>query len=517
MKHSRIALLLFLLIAQACTRVGQPLPAAGSTYVKAIYSLPRTLDPVLMNDTASLLVSNLIYDGLLRFTPDLRFEGAIAESWTVDTSGKRYTFILRKDARFHDSSPITSETVVRSLTRALAPGSTVYKYYDCIEGAEAVFSGKAKAATGLKAIATDKVVIELKTPFPPFLSILAGATAKILPLSAATDEKFFVHPVGSGPFRLVETKPSSGDYGEILLEQFEGYAGTHAKVKKLILRAVSETDAQAMAARGEVHDLASFPLAGTEEIFRSGKDASAPVAATWIIGLNTRFPPFNDIRIRQAFKAAVDSEAFRKEFYPDANPAVGYIPRGLPGHLAEDPKPHASTKPATKKPIVVAFPEVLAREKEMRVFLEKSLQAQGWNVSFVPMSWEKLMEGYDKKTLPAFLVAMNMDYPDTEFLIRNFESGNPDNFSGISNQKLDALIREARSTQDRIGRSILYQTIARRLEDLAVTINLFYPRSHNWISPCVKNFVPNILADYYIDYRTVEVDPSCVPNKGGRT
>jgi peptide/nickel transport system substrate-binding protein len=241
------------------------------------------------------------------------------------------------------------------------------------------------------------------------------------------------------------------------------------------------------------------------------------VAATWIIGLNTRLPPFNDIRIRQAFKAAVDSEAFRKEFYPDANPAVGYIPRGLPGHLTEDPKPHASTKPATKKPIVVAFPEVLAREKEMRVFLEKSLQAQGWNVSFVPMSWEKLMEGYDKKTLPAFLVAMNMDYPDTEFLIRNFESGNPDNFSGISNPKLDARIREARSTQDRIGRSGLYQTIARRLEDLAVTINLFYPRSHNWISPCVKNFVPNIMADYYIDYRTVEVDPSCAPKAGGRT
>jgi ABC-type transport system substrate-binding protein len=129
------------------------------------------------------------------------------------------------------------------------------------------------------------------------------------------------------------------------------------------------------------------------------------------------------------------------------------------------------------------------------------------------MNWEKLMEGYSKKTLQAFVVSMNMDYPDTEFLIRNFESNNPDNFIGIADRKLDGMIQKARSTQDRLLRSALYTEIVSYLEDLAVTVNLFHPRAHNWVSKCVKGFSPSILADYYIDYRNIELDSSCVPGE----
>jgi hypothetical protein len=39
---------------------------SSHSYVKALYSLPLSLDPIKMNDTASLAVGNLIYDGLLK-------------------------------------------------------------------------------------------------------------------------------------------------------------------------------------------------------------------------------------------------------------------------------------------------------------------------------------------------------------------------------------------------------------------------------------------------------------------
>jgi ABC-type transport system substrate-binding protein len=104
---------------------------------------------------------------------------------------------------------------------------------------------------------------------------------------------------------------------------------------------------------------------------------------------------------------------------------------------------------------------------------------------------------------------MNMDYPDSEFLIRNFESKNPDNFSGISDPALDRLIADARKTNDRLVRAELYKRVVRKLEELAVTVNLFHPRAHNWVSPCVKGFEPNILADYYIDYRKIGLDREC--------
>ena len=44
-------------------------------YNKAVYSLPVTFDPVQMNDGASLIFSELVYEGLLRLTNDYGYEG----------------------------------------------------------------------------------------------------------------------------------------------------------------------------------------------------------------------------------------------------------------------------------------------------------------------------------------------------------------------------------------------------------------------------------------------------------
>lgn len=43
---------------------------SSPTYVKAIYSMPISYDPIRMNDGASLTFSELVYEGLLRFTED---------------------------------------------------------------------------------------------------------------------------------------------------------------------------------------------------------------------------------------------------------------------------------------------------------------------------------------------------------------------------------------------------------------------------------------------------------------
>ena len=75
--------------------IGRPRRAvkiSPKRYVKALYSGPPSLDPSQMNDTASLLMSNLIYDGLLRFTSNLDLRGAIAESWSTSHDGRVLRF-----------------------------------------------------------------------------------------------------------------------------------------------------------------------------------------------------------------------------------------------------------------------------------------------------------------------------------------------------------------------------------------------------------------------------------------
>ena len=179
---------LFLIVLIIESLIQAPLYAqtSGPSYVKAIYSIPLSLDPIKMNDTASLAVGNFLYDGLLKFSPTLKTEGALAESWSTSKDGKILTFKLRKNIFFHDGSEIMASDVEASLQMALSKESTVRKFYDSIKA--------------IRVVDSKTIVIELNFPFPPFLSVLAGATAKVLPKSKISDPHFFDNPTGSGPF-----------------------------------------------------------------------------------------------------------------------------------------------------------------------------------------------------------------------------------------------------------------------------------------------------------------------------
>lgn len=466
--------------------------AQATTYIKSFYSLPLTLDPIKMNDTASLAVSNLIYDGLLKFSPKLDLEPALAASWITSSDGKKITFKLRSNASFHDGSSITAYDVKFSLERALLPESRVRKLYDCI----------AEIETPNKLT----VVIKLNHPFPPFLSVLAGATAKVLPKDLVKNKDFFIRPVGSGAFRY---NAHRSEQKRIFLEAFDGYYSGAPKIRDMILEEHTEVEALALAKSGQVHDLANWPLTNSNDVFNFGKRITTPIAATWIIGLNTAKTPFDNLLVRQSFKSVINSEEFRKRFYPDAIPATGYVPFGLSGSgvVTRNEVNHSAVP---KEKVTLVIPAELEKAKEMKVFLEEPLKVRGWKFEVQILPWDKLMEGYSKKTHQAFLVSMNMDYPDAEFLLRNFESSNSDNFSGIKNAKLDSLIAQARTLQDRKKREVVYYKALELLDELAVTVNLFYPRANNWISKCVIGFEPNILSDVYIDYSKVDLKPSCV-------
>src|SRR5579872_1221729 len=51
-----------------------------------------------------------------------KFEPELAESWEIAPDGKSATFHLRKDAKFHDGTPVTAKDVKWSFDRAVAVG-----------------------------------------------------------------------------------------------------------------------------------------------------------------------------------------------------------------------------------------------------------------------------------------------------------------------------------------------------------------------------------------------------------
>jgi peptide/nickel transport system substrate-binding protein len=418
------------------------------------------------------------------------------------------TFHLRHGLTFHDGSPITSEDCVRSFERLLAKDAIVSKYYDLVEGAGDFQAGKADHVRGLIAQDPLTFVIRLQNKFPPFPAILAGATAKILPKHLVDQPGFFNHPIGAGPFQLI-----TSDEHEIRLERFDHYWHGPAKLKTLTFHVADEPEGMKLASQGKLQDLATYPLNGDEAIFKSGQHLQIPVVATWIIGLNTRIKPFDRKEVREAFRAALSSSDFIKTFYPGQLAAYGYIPPGLPGYMEHPAQPQLTKKIKVTNLIKIVIPQELAKAVEIGRYFEKKFGEAGFNVKADVTSWEELERRYNAKTMQAFVMSMNADYPDVEFLARNFESDNPDNFSGIHSRKIDSLTRQARQIDSRIERSATYEKLAQAIEDEALTVNLLHYRAHYWFGSCVKGIQLNSLGDVYIPYRDIYLSGNCRTNE----
>lgn len=474
-------------------------------FVKAIYSMPLTYDPIKMNDGAALIFSELVYEGLLRFTEDFGVQPALAKSWTTSDDGKIITFKLNPNAKFHNGEKVTALDVKISLSRNVSKESLVFKHYDVILGANDYFKKQTSEVIGLMVIDEETLEIHLEKPFPPLLYILAGATAKVFPAKLVNGKDFFRNPIAAGAFKIDKL-------GELKIDltRYSEYHGQIPQIEKMTLFATDQDVAMTLAKQGKVHDLSAWPMNGSEEVFKDGRDIDSIVADTWIIGLNTRKIPFNSLENRKLFQQSIDSEKFRTTFYPDASPAFGYIPPSFPGYKEKLDQLEVINRKVPKDKITIYIPEELAKAKEMATFFENELRPKGWNVLVKTLKWETLMKGYNDKSLQSFLVSMIVDYPDSEFLLRNFESTNSDNFSGVEDKTVDELIAKSRVAQDRIARQNIYQELAKRVNDLSLSVNLFHSRAHYWVNKCVTGFKPNLLAVAYIDYRKVSFDQTCL-------
>src|SRR5258706_15209369 len=65
------------------------------------YGRPATLDPITSNETISLRLIELIFNGLVGINEKQEIAPELAERWEAAKDGRSYTFFLRKDVTWH--------------------------------------------------------------------------------------------------------------------------------------------------------------------------------------------------------------------------------------------------------------------------------------------------------------------------------------------------------------------------------------------------------------------------------
>jgi peptide/nickel transport system substrate-binding protein len=246
-----------------------------------------------------------IFNGLVRFDPDLKPIPDLAESWEISEDGLVYTFHLYKGVKFHDGVEMTADDVVYTAQLTLDEKVNSLWRSKFIVGGEPVKWEKVDDYT-VRAI--------LAEPSASFLfkcSAASNTATRILPkhiLETCDDMAtcdFNEHPIGTGPFKFVECVPDQRVVVEAFDDHFQGKPGLNRVVR---LTYPNEQSALAALKSGEL-DVASLQEAGNVKV--AEQDPNIDVYhydSNWVMmaRFNLVNPILKDVRVRQAISYAVD-------------------------------------------------------------------------------------------------------------------------------------------------------------------------------------------------------------------
>lgn len=272
-------------------------PKEGGTLVIGQDFGPQSLDPATTQAWASDNIFEHVYDTLLRWGYDMELEPSLAESWELSDDNLEYTFHLRDNAVFHNGRPMTGEDVKFSLDRIIDPETN---------------SPSAAALAPIESIEVVDdytVVIRTAEPYAPLLAHLATVrTSAIVPQEEVGS--LATHPIGTGPFKFVEHRLNQRVLLEKHAEYWEEGLPYLDQVEFRLLGDQSSMMAALRSGRVDMTWLKDPILAQTLAQQNPGL-VSAPGESSRFIDIkfNINEPPFDDIRVRQAFSLATDRQA----------------------------------------------------------------------------------------------------------------------------------------------------------------------------------------------------------------
>jgi len=275
-----------------------------------------------------------------KFVPVLAKAVPTVENGGISADGLTWRVELRRDVKWHDGKPLTSEDIRYTINLVKNPGF------------------RAANRSGFNLITSvgvdgDHVVTwTLKEPYSPLTSMLSWAF--IVPehvLSKNPDPnspQFAAAPIGTGPFRFVSRK--TGDH--VLLEANPNYFGKGPSLNRLIFKYVPDLNAMYTQFKtGEIDYIglqgipANFYKEATALAGRRIQLAARPGVEN--LTLNLAHPVLSDKAVRKALNIAIDRQSIcNLVYYGVPKPANNFL---APTHWAAHPnlpKPEYDLKKA---------------------------------------------------------------------------------------------------------------------------------------------------------------------------
>jgi peptide/nickel transport system substrate-binding protein len=452
-------------------RPAEGTPQPGGTLRIGMDREPASFDPTVQNANPAAFA---VYDTLMRLTPDGTTQPYLAESMDTPDDGRTWRMRLRPGVTFSDGTPLDADAVLLNVQRHVDAPSTPART-------------AAQSIASMRALDPLTVEFALTSPlgaFPAVFAqpIFAGSLGMIISPAALEQQGDAIgeHPVGAGPFRLVEWVRDS----RIVLERNPTYWQQGMPyLDGLEFRPLSDTESRyASIQNGDVDVILA---AYNQELVRALQNPDlavyyGPGDSGELLYFNFARAPFDDRRMREAVVRALDLQALSASLYNNQLvPAQSLFGETSPYHSAQATQAWPAFDQERARQLVaeyragggstaVALKTTTARG-QFGEFVQAQLAAVGIDVDvelfdLARYSAEVVQSGdFDLTTTVS---SFDTPFPPVQRLLG---TGGSANYGTYSNPQVDALLAEAASTGDEARRDAAYQQVELVVnEDLAV-------------------------------------------------
>ncbi|PFT30637.1 peptide ABC transporter substrate-binding protein [Bacillus thuringiensis] len=434
-----------------------------------------TMDVSKSTDTLGSQILGNTMEGLYRLDKDNKPIPAVAESSTKSEDGKKYTFKLRKDAKWSNGDPVTAKDFVygwqRLLDKNTAAEYAFIAFY--IKNAEAINKGeKPLTDLGAKAVDDYTLEVELEKPVPYFLNLMA------FPSYYPLNEKFVKEKgdkfgleadttLYNGPFVMASWKHEQGWQ---LKKNDQYWDKKTVKLEEINYSVVKE-----VATKVNLYDTGSidFTLLSGEFVdkYKSNKEEYGEYseASTFFLRLNQKRngqdTPLKSKKLREAIALSIDKKGLANVILNNGSKATDQlVPKGLAtgpdgkdyqdtfkNGLKYDPKKGAAAWEAAKKELgkdqvtieLLSYDDGTAKKiaDYFKDQIEKNLKGVTVNTKIQPFKQKLKLES--AQDYEVSFAGWSPDYSDPMTFIDMFESKSPYNQMSYSNPKYDEMVAKA--------------------------------------------------------------------------
>lgn len=528
----------------------------------------ESLDPVYSYDgvTQGMLLN--VYDTLLKFNgssltelvPSIATQVPTQENGLISADGRTYTFPIRKGVYFHDGTELTPEDVRYSLLRFLlsdisgGPSSLLLEPIlgiSSTRNAQGEIEVNFEEAARAVRVEGDNVVVTLKRPFAPFLSIVArwsyvmskpwaaqhGAwdgsedTWKQFNNFAKDSSPFFQASNGTGPFKIARWDIPAKT---LVLRANEQYFAGAPRLKTVFMRTLEEpSTVRLMLETGDadvaeispkftsqlvgnpqvvLHD--NLPRLRTDPVLFFTLDvnmqANPDVGSGRLDGQGIPADFFTDKDLRKGFLYAFDYEAFLKESMQGRGErAIGPAPQGLvpqdetfKRYTFDLKKAEEHFKKAWGGQVWekgFKFTITYNTSGEMRQIASEILKRNveslnpKFQIDLRGVTWPSFLEKTAKRQMPLWARGWVADYADAHNFYFPFlhSHGRYALSQGYSNPQADRLIEQAVAETNPARRNALYKELHNLMYEDAMQLYTVHPTGLWAMRKGVKGFVDN--------------------------